>query len=202
MKSTDAKAKPAEKIKELLRIVLRENEACASRVTGVSLQEVLNNLQRAKRIFVVGEGRSGLVGRMFAMRLTHAGKEAFVVGETTTPPIGKGDWMIAISASGETPVTCLLAESVLLNHAKLIAITAKQRSTLSKIAECTLLVPAPSKRNFANKRALGVAIKSAQFAGSLFEQQALLILDSLCLALAEAEHIDRATMWKRHANLE
>jgi D-arabinose 5-phosphate isomerase GutQ len=47
-----------------------------------------------------------------------------------------------------------------------------------------------------------VAIKSAQFAGSLFEQQALLILDSLCLALAEAEHIDRATMWKRHANLE
>jgi 6-phospho-3-hexuloisomerase len=139
---------------------------------------------------------------MFAMRLMHVGKQVFVAGDTTTPPIQEGDWIVALSASGETPVTCLLAKGAAKNRGNLIAITATEDSTLSKAAGCTLIIPAPSKRDFERKGSPNEKSASVQFAGSLFEQQALLIFDSLSLALAEAAHLDPATMWKRHANLE
>lgn len=38
-----------------------------------------------KKILVVGVGRSGLVGRAFAMRLRHLGVRSYVLGETITP---------------------------------------------------------------------------------------------------------------------
>jgi len=41
----------------------------------------------AKRIYVTGAGRSGLIARAFAMRLLHLGFDVFVVGETVTPAI-------------------------------------------------------------------------------------------------------------------
>src|SRR5919112_5858965 len=57
------------------------------------------------RWFCSGQGRSGLVAEMAAMRLMHAGFDAHAVGEPTAPSIGEGDGLIMISGSGETPVT-------------------------------------------------------------------------------------------------
>ncbi len=41
---------------------------------------------RSRRWFWSGQGRSGLVARMAAMRLMHVGFDAHAVGEATTPP--------------------------------------------------------------------------------------------------------------------
>jgi len=38
----------------------------------------------------MGVGRSGLIGRAFAMRLMHLGFEVYVLGETITPAVEKG----------------------------------------------------------------------------------------------------------------
>ncbi|MEM0320045.1 MAG: SIS domain-containing protein, partial [Candidatus Nezhaarchaeales archaeon] len=64
-----------------------------------------------KIILIVGAGRSGLIGRAFAMRLMHLGFRTYVVGETITPAIGPNDVLIAISGSGSTAIVVTAAEA-------------------------------------------------------------------------------------------
>lgn len=63
---------------------------------------MIEEIRNSDRIFVVGTGRSELVGKAFAMRLMHLGFNVHVVGEVTTPAIRDKDCLIAISGSGET----------------------------------------------------------------------------------------------------
>ena len=57
---------------EAAEIVAEQVEAIA-RVDDGAVRELLMAIAAANRIFLLGEGRSGLVGRMFAMRLMHLG---------------------------------------------------------------------------------------------------------------------------------
>ena len=66
----------------------------------------VTRLQNARRIFVVGAGRSGLALRMSAMRLMHLGFDVHVVGEVTAPAISKGDVLLAASGSGTRFTLC------------------------------------------------------------------------------------------------
>ena len=68
---------------------------------------------RGRRWFCSGQGRSGLVAQMVAMRLMHTGFDAHAVGEPTSPSIGEGDGLVMISGSGETPVTLHFARLAL-----------------------------------------------------------------------------------------
>ncbi|HID41529.1 MAG TPA: 6-phospho-3-hexuloisomerase, partial [Pyrodictium sp.] len=56
------------------------------------VKQMLDTLEKAYRsghkVLVMGAGRSGLVGRAFAMRLMHLGFNVYVLGETITPSIG------------------------------------------------------------------------------------------------------------------
>jgi len=67
-----------------------------------SVNKLIEDILNANAIFLMGAGRSGLVARAFAMRLMHLGLKVYVVGETTTPAVKRGDLVIAISGSGET----------------------------------------------------------------------------------------------------
>ena len=60
--------------------------------------------------FVAGKGRSGFVANSFAMRLNQLGKQAHVVGESTTPAIKSNDVFVIISGSGSTEHLRLLAD--------------------------------------------------------------------------------------------
>ena len=73
---------------------------------------VLEETDRSgRKVLVMGAGRSGLVGRAFAMRLMHLGFNVYVLGETITPSIGKGDVVVAISGSGRTQLIVTAAEA-------------------------------------------------------------------------------------------
>lgn len=189
-------------VPDALQTLLKENLDCAARLDGEVLARLLEELRRARRVFVLGQGRSGLVMRMFAMRLMHTGAEAFVAGETSTPPIGRKDLLFACSGTGETAVTCILADRAAKRGAKVACVTAAAKSRLSRIANLVLVIPAPPKNR--NKRAKDTRPKkeSVQFAGSLFEQQAVLVCDALCMRLSQLKGLDPAAMWARHANLE
>jgi len=65
-------------------------------------EELLEALTQAKRVFVAGAGRSGLMVRSFAQRLMQIGIDTYVVGETTTPEIHDGDLILIGSGSGRT----------------------------------------------------------------------------------------------------
>ena len=178
---------------EVAEIVAEQVEAIAL-VDERAVRDLLHAIDSASRIFLLGEGRSGLVGRMFAMRLMHLGKQAYVVGETITPAIGGGDLLIAISGSGETGTVFMIAEGAKNAGAQIAAITANPESRLAGLADLIVQIPTQHKLQGASSR---------QYGGSLFEQTALLLFETIISMLAAGDAEGGFTsLAKRHANLE
>lgn len=142
---------------------------------------------RERRWFFCGQGRSGLVAQMVAMRLMHVGFEAHVVGEATAPSIGNGDGLMAFSGSGETPTTLHFARLAHELDAQILAVTTSADSTLARLAQARIDLPTSGTQ---------------QFGGTLYEQGALLVLDALALKLTAADPGAYAVMRARHANLQ
>ncbi|MDU3186367.1 MAG: SIS domain-containing protein [Staphylococcus epidermidis] len=84
------------------RLILEELDATLSQVDNTEYERFANDVIGADRIFTAGKGRSGFVANSFAMRLNQLGKNAYVVGESTTPSIKEHDLFIIISGSGST----------------------------------------------------------------------------------------------------
>jgi 6-phospho-3-hexuloisomerase len=178
---------------EAAEIVAEQVEAIAL-VDEAQVDDLLASIANAHRIFLLGEGRSGLAGRFFAMRLMHLGHRAYVVGETTTPAIGEGDLLIAISGSGETGTVVMLAEGAKKAGAQIAAITANTESRLAGFADLMVRIPTQHKLQGSSSR---------QYGGSLFEQTTLLLFETMVSMLAAGDK-ERgfASLAKRHANLE
>lgn len=179
-------------IGEHAAVILREQAAVISWVNTEELTRLSAAMRQAERIFVLGEGRSGLVMRMLAVRLMHLGQPTFVVGETTTPAIAAGDLLIACSGSGETAVTCLLAEKAKAAGATIAAFTADAASRLANAANVVVTVPTQHKGGTA-----GVA--TAQYGASLFEQCTLVLCEAIVLKVTPTPQHELVA---RHANLE
>jgi 6-phospho-3-hexuloisomerase len=107
---TDAQTTLSRSLESSARLVLSENHWVLTRVNWPAVANLTSSISRAARIFVLGEGRSGLAVRMAAMRLMHLGLRVHVVGETTTPALNDGDVLIAASGSGDTPGVVMTAE--------------------------------------------------------------------------------------------
>ena len=140
-----------------------------------------------RRWFFSGQGRSGLVAQMAAMRFMHIGRTVHFVGEVSAPSIRKGDALLVISGSGETPVSVGFARIARQEGAKVVTLTHKPKATLAGLADIVLTVPVATTQ---------------QFGGSLFEQSCLLLLDSVILALAHDLPDAHKTMLHRHTNLQ
>ena len=167
--------------------ILTEVRETLSQVSEGEIAALCDAIQRARALFVTGEGRSGLVGRCFAMRLTHLGLRAHMVGGTTAPLLGRGDALVAVSRTGETAVTCTVARLASEAGGKVLVVTAVDSSVLSSLADLVVLIPA------------GV---SQQYGGSVFEQSALVALDAVVMMLRQRLGVTDEAMDIRHANLE
>ncbi|HEC88318.1 MAG TPA: SIS domain-containing protein, partial [Thermoplasmata archaeon] len=99
------------------------------------IEKIIELFLNARNIFIYGAGRSGLVGRAFAIRLVHLGFPAFVIGETITKPVGKNDLVVLISGSGETIPVAMTAEIARRLGAKIISITANPDSHIARFAD-------------------------------------------------------------------
>ncbi len=102
----------------------------ASRLDPESTSALVDSILGAKKIFLMGAGRSGLAARAFAMRLMHMGFQVHVVGETTAPAVQPEDLVIAVSGSGETTSIANLGSISKKLGSKLATITSNKDSTL------------------------------------------------------------------------
>ncbi len=169
-------------------VVTDEVSRTLNAVDRVAFDRFVTELRIPDRTwFCTGQGRSGLVARMAAMRLMHLGHRSHVVGEATAPAITGADALLVLSASGTTPVSLHLAETAREVGAVVVLVTASPQSPLRGMAHATLDIP---------------ALTSTQFGGSLFEQTALLVLDAAALALDAGDRQTREVMQSRHANLQ
>ena len=169
---------------------------------------------KANKIFVMGVGRSGLVTRMFAMRLVHLGLTAYVVGEIVTPGMTKNDLLIAVSGSGSTKAVISAAKTAKEIGTEILAVTSHPESEVGKLSDIIM--------DLKVKRGAKIDIKKDYFTdqikgeytskrysteeltplGTLFEDTAMIFFEGIIAGLmVELEESDEA-MKKRHATLE
>lgn len=151
-------------------------------------------ITKDKRIFVLGAGRSGLIARTFAMRLMHIGYTSYVIGETITPAIHKGDILLAVSGSGSTSSIVELAANAKKRGTIIIGVTSNRDSQLAKLADKLIIVPGATKA--------GDGIKSIQLLSTLFDQTVHIVLDVLCLKLSRRDKTSNEMAAKEHSNME
>ena len=165
------------------------------KVDSATVTQLAKSLLDCHRVFVVGEGRSGLAIQMAAMRLMHLGLEVHVVGEVTAPSIETGDLLIACSGSGNTHGVVDLVQTAQKMDVKIAVITTNQNSSLGKLGQIVIQIETASKQSSDH-------LQSKQFAGSLFEQSTLLLFDALFYFLSHHLNKSDEVLMAKHTNLE
>ena len=170
------------KIKEILE-----------KVSEKDIDRIKKLFFKSNRIFVYGAGRSGLVAKAFAIRLMHLGFQTFVIGETISAPVTKGDLVVIISGSGETIPAVMTAEIAHNLGADVVSITAKKSSEIAKYADITLYISSTCNEDDRKKFAP---------LGTLFEASVWILMDGIISDLLESKKETEEDMRSRHATLE
>ena len=185
----------------------------------VSAQKVINELDpeqverfiqlileaRNKKIFIVGMGRSGFVGRAFALRLMNLGFNVYFVGETITPAATKGDLLIAISGSGTTRIVLTVSEVAKEVGARVVAITSRPDSPLGKTADHVVVIRGRTKMaredEYVARQLLGEREPLTPL-GTMFENNCMIFLDGLIVELMHRLGKDEESLRRLHATIE
>ena len=155
-------------------------------------EQLTDMLDNANRIFIAGAGRSGLVGRFFAMRLVHSGYDTSMVGEVVTPSINAGDLLVVISGSGETEQLIAFTKKARSMGAKILLICSKASSTIGDMADAVFQIG----RSDQYGKVLGMPM------GTVFELSTLSFLEGAISHIIHQKGIPEEAMRQRHANLE
>ncbi len=175
-----------------------------------SVSEMLDMILSAQGVFVLGTGRSGLVGRAFATRLMHLGLRVHVVGESTTPALHPDDLVVAISGSGETLSIVDLGRVVKTIGAPLVVITSQSDSTLGRMADRSVKIFGRAKNgkgDYLARHLLGeyTELQQAEFSnlaplGTTFEIATLVFLDATIAELMV--RLNKKAEDLEHGNIE
>lgn len=183
--------------------ILNEITGVLNTISNDEANNFVDKLIHSQRIYVIGEGRSGLIAKTFAMRLVHLRKRCFVVGETVTPALRKGDVLLAVSGSGETRSVVETAQTARRLGAVVLCITAHRESSLLKNCHNCVVVPAKimkkSLKSFELRELEGDALEPPL--GSLFEVSTLLFFECVVMDLMQKLKIGEKQMYKTHPNL-
>jgi 6-phospho-3-hexuloisomerase len=183
---------------ELADAVVGELQRALLSAPETGVEALVEEIERAERVFVAGAGRSKLMVRAFCMRLMQMGKPCHVLGETATPAFGTGDLLLVASGSGATDSLVLLASKAKKRLGGRIAlITATPGSPLTEVADTVIVISAPAWTAPAT-----AGTRSIQPLGTVYEQSLLLALDILVMILMERQGVPVSAMQARHANLE
>ncbi|MGE4275138.1 MAG: SIS domain-containing protein [Candidatus Methanomethylophilaceae archaeon] len=159
---------------------------------GIMDQDVndfVDSIIAADSVFIYGVGRSGLTGKMFAVRLVQMGLKVHFVGDMTTPIVGEDDLSIIISYTGETMSIVQTANISRRMGCKVVGITADANSKLSHASNAVILLPIPHN---------GEKVALAPL-GTLFEDAAMLFFDSIVPLLMSKLDENECNMRQRHA---
>lgn len=163
--------------------------ASLAQIDGAVVARAVELLVRAPATFVYGAGRSGIIGRAFAMRLVQVGLQAYVIGESVTPIVRRGDTVFILSGRGESHSSIQAANIVRREGAELIVVTARASSKLAHVA--TQLIALEFAED-AEQRMLAPL-------GTLFESASLRLTDALIAEVMRVRGETEESMRRRHA---
>jgi 6-phospho-3-hexuloisomerase len=176
-------------MQDSLQYIIKEMQDALSRLDPEAVEEAISALSKAKKIFIYGVGRSGLVGQAFAVRLVQMGFDVHFVGDMTTPFVDETDLVIIVSNTGETMSAVQTANIVGRVGAKVIAVTSNPNSKLGHASNIILEVG--QTKDEQKKRYAPL--------GTIFEDAALVMFDSLVPVIMERLDQNEASLRRRHA---
>jgi 6-phospho-3-hexuloisomerase len=191
----------------MMRLMASKIRAIANSISDKDVDKFINEILNAKRVYVMGAGRSGLVAKAFAMRLMHLGMQAYVIGETITPALNTGDLMVVFSGSGRTKTVADIAETGKEIGAHICLITSNADSRIGRIADCIVIIEQfrddvkDDAAEFEIRQMLGDH-KSFAPLGTLFETASMIFADAVISRLMEITQTDENALKNRHANIE
>ncbi|MCD8351355.1 MAG: 6-phospho-3-hexuloisomerase [Planctomycetaceae bacterium] len=185
-------------LKTGLDIILHELGMLYDQVDDADMARFTSRMaDAAGTLFVAGAGRSGLLLRCFAMRMMHMGRAVHMVGDITTPAARPGDLLLIGSGSGETAGLAAMATKAKGLGLTVLLITTSRDSTIGRLADDCLVLPAPTPK------ASGAATAtSVQPMGNLFEQAMFLFCEAMVMQMMQTGGLTSEKMFERHANLE
>ncbi|MEM0044043.1 MAG: 6-phospho-3-hexuloisomerase [Sulfolobales archaeon] len=206
---SSAKNDPIALVKDVMReissFIMKSIDMISVDQVEKAVKLLVDTYNRGKMVLVMGAGRSGLIGRGFAMRLMHLGFRVYVLGDTIVPPVREGDLVIAISGSGRTKLIVTAAEAAKSVGAKILTITSFPESPLAQISDVVVVVPGRTKvsaeEDYFARQILGIHEPLAPL-GTLFEDTTMVFLDSLIVRLMQELNVSEKDMSRRHANIE
>ena len=181
---------------EACQVILKECKKSLSSVSREMIEELVNRILRARKVFFIGVGRVMLSMEAMAKRLAHCGIDTVCVGQITEPAITTEDLLIAASGSGESVITVGIARKAKSLGVQVVMIGSNAESTLASLADLIVRIPVRTKLKKTDE------IQSEQPMTSLFEQTLLLLGDAVAKIIIEKQHLDMENLWKYHANLE
>lgn len=173
------------------------------------VEELIDLLLKSKdkKIFIVGMGRSGFVGRAFALRLMNLGFNVYFLGETITPAAEKKDLLIAISGTGSTKMVLTASAAAKDIGAKVIAVTSFPESQLGETADLVVTVKgrtkegSPREEDYLARQIIGEREPLTPL-GSIFENNCMVFFDSLVVELMRRLGRTEQDLKRRHASIE
>jgi 6-phospho-3-hexuloisomerase len=134
--------------------------------------------------------------KALAMRLFHMGLDAHVVGDMTTPSVGKGDVLVVSAGPGYFSTVAALMGVARRAGAKAICFTAQPEEKAPQSADLVVVLPA---QTMADDTA---GPSSFLPMGSLYEGVQYLLFEYIVLMLGDHMGITPAQMRANHTNLE
>ena len=167
-----------------------------------NVENIVSTILKAKKIYVLGIGHSGMFGKIFAMKLNHVGLRAYTVFDEINPPFEKDDLFIAISQSGETSTIISLAQKAKKLGGKVIGITSVSESTLGRVSDLLLKLDKYAEGvNFSALSAIGDT-KNQNLLGLLFGINIYTFFYSIIIMIANEKGETPNSINSRHANLQ
>ncbi|RWZ54605.1 SIS domain-containing protein [Halobacillus fulvus] len=165
-------------------------------VNSEDVDRLLEEINKADKVFFVGVGRVLLSLQSIAKRLAHLGVQTFVVGQITEPAITDKDLLIVGSGSGETQFPLIIAKKAKEFNARVAHIGTNPDCSMSQYSDVFIRLPISSNADTPGE------VKSNQPMKSLFEQSLLVFGDTLALMMVTEKNIELQSLWEYHANLE
>jgi 6-phospho-3-hexuloisomerase len=181
----------------LFAIALGELGSVLARIDESRVDAACAMLAGAGKIVVYGCGREALQVKGFAMRLYHLGLPVSVVGDMTTPPLGKGDVFLVSSGPGETSTVLTLMRGARQASATVLLLTAQAGGSAAGLADFTLLIPAQTMADDQGQEKTSVLPMGSVFEGALF-----VLFEVMVLKLRDLTGISPEAMRARHTNME
>lgn len=196
-----------QRVQEMMRLMAQHIAAIAGSISDEEVERFIGEILHARRIYIMGAGRSGLVAKAFAMRLMHLGLASYVVGETITPAMKPGDLVVVFSGSGMTKTVADIAETAKEIGGRVALITSNKDSRIGRVADTLVIIEhrrdevRDEGAEFEIRQVMGEH-KSFAPLGTLFETAAMVFADAVISRLMEITKTDERELKDRHANIE